>query len=219
MKELPELFNKNRAWANKITASDSEFFSRLTNQQAPDYLWIGCSDSRVPANEIVGLLPGELFVHRNIANIVAHTDFNCLSVVQYAVEVLKIKHIIVCGHYGCAGVKAAMNEPGDGLYNNWLMHIRDIRKFYAKELALLEDDQARVNKMCELNVMEQVLNLGNSTIVVNCWKRGQPLAIHGWIYDLNDGLLRDLDVCITGVDATRALESLRFAGELFCHYE
>jgi carbonic anhydrase len=163
----------------------------------------------------VDLDPGELFVHRNIANIVTHTDFNCLSVVQYAVDELKVKHIIICGHYGCGGVKAAMDDPGNGLYNNWLMHLRDIRKYYANELAQLENDAARIHKLCELNVMEQVINLCNSTIILDAWKRGQSLTIHGWIYDLNDGVLRDLDVCTDNRQTLLEMESLKASKALF----
>jgi len=194
---LPNLFENNRQWATKIRASNPEFFSRLVAQQAPAYLWIGCSDSRVPANEIVGLLPGELFVHRNVGNLVIHTDMNCLSVIQYAVDMLMIKHVIVCGHYGCGGVRAAMENKPHGLVDNWLRHIRDIHCRHHARLEAIPDDSERMRRLCELNTEEQVINVGNTTIIQDAWKRGQKIAIHGWIYDLADGLLKDLSVCVT----------------------
>ena len=196
--KLEHLLANNRAWAEQIRARDPEFFATLARQQAPEYLWIGCSDSRVPANEIVGLLPGELFVHRNVANVVAHTDLNCLSVMQFAVEVLQIKHIIVCGHYGCGGVRAALQNDQLGLIDNWLRHVQDVRAKYEAHLTALSDTEARLTSLCELNVIEQVVNVCQTTIVQNAWGRGQELAIHGWIYDLHDGLIRDLQLCITG---------------------
>src|SRR5437588_319408 len=198
MEELQHLIQNNRVWAAQITAEDPSFFATLARQQAPEYLWIGCSDSRVPANEIVGLLPGELFVHRNVANVVAHTDLNCLSVMQFAVEVLQIKHIIVCGHYGCGGVRAALQNDQLGLIDNWLRHVQDVRAKYEAHLTALSDTEARLTSLCELNVIEQVVNVCQTTIVQNAWGRGQELAIHGWIYDLHDGLIRDLQLCITG---------------------
>lgn len=200
MDNLENLLALNRAWAEKMRAADPDFFNRLSHQQEPDYLWIGCSDSRVPANEIVGLLPGELFVHRNVANVVVHTDLNCLSVIQYAVDVLKVKHIIVCGHYGCGGVKAALINSKHGLIDNWLRHIQDVRHEHEAALAAIADEAERLSRLCELNVIEQVLNVSRTTIVQNAWERGQELGVHGWIYGLSDGLLRELDICITCQD-------------------
>jgi carbonic anhydrase len=197
MKALPHLFAKNRKWAADISAASPGFFAKLVAQQAPEYLWIGCSDSRVPANEIVGLLPGELFVHRNIANLVIHTDMNCLSVLQFAVDRLRIKHVIVCGHYGCGGIQAAMESRPHGLVDNWLRHIRDIQQRHQATLAALASEADRMRRLCELNAVEQVINVGTTTIVREAWERGQSLAIHGWIYDIADGLLKDLNVCIT----------------------
>ncbi|MFL5551715.1 MAG: carbonate dehydratase [Gemmatimonadaceae bacterium] len=197
MRLLSHLFDNNRAWAAEITRRDPDFFTRLTSQQAPEYLWIGCSDSRVPANEIVGLLPGELLVHRNIANVVVHADLNCLSVVQFAVEVLRIRHIIVCGHYGCGGVLAALRDDRLGLADNWLRHVQDVRWKHQSQLDDLDSEKERHDRLCELNVMEQVANVSQTTVVRDAWARGQPLAVHGWIYDLHDGLLRDLGICIT----------------------
>lgn len=197
MKALSNLFKNNRTWAAKISASNPEFFSNLVSQQAPEYLWIGCSDSRVPANDIVGLLPGELFVHRNVANLVIHTDMNCLSVLQYAVDILEVKHVIVCGHYGCGGVKAAMENQPHGLVDNWLRHIRDIYYRHQTELEAISNESQRLRRLCELNVTEQVINVGNTTIIQDTWGFGHKIAIHGWIYDIADGLLKDLDVCVT----------------------
>ena len=197
MRVLRHLFENNAAWADRIKSKDPEFFIKLSEQQTPEYLWIGCSDSRVPANEIVGLLPGELFVHRNVANLVIHTDLNCLSVLQYAVEVLRVKHIIVCGHYGCGGVKAAIENKELGLIDNWLRNIKDIYQRHRARLDQLESDRDKLNLLCELNVMEQVANVCHSTIVQNGWRRGQKLAVHGWIYSIQDGILRDLNICVT----------------------
>jgi carbonic anhydrase len=194
MKSLASLFANNRAWAEEIKARHPRFFHKLAAQQSPEYLWIGCSDSRVPANEIVGLLPGELFVHRNVANIVVHSDMNCLSVLQYALDVLKVKHVIVCGHYGCGGVKAAIEDHPHGLIDNWLRHIGDIHLRSAAELAALPDDHARINRLCELNVIEQVTNVARTTVARDAWARGQDFTVHGWIYGIEDGLIRDLDV-------------------------
>ncbi|WP_299584824.1 carbonate dehydratase [uncultured Microbulbifer sp.] len=191
MAEIRQLFARNRAWAEAQTAQDPEFFQRLSRLQVPKYLWIGCSDSRVPANEIVGMAPGELFVHRNIANVVIHTDFNCLSVLQYAVEVLKVEHVVVCGHYGCGGVQAAMGHSECGLVGNWLRHIKDVYAHHQQELESL-DEESRAARLCELNVMAQVQNLAMTKIVQHAWDRNQRLSLHGWIYDIRDGLIRDL---------------------------
>ncbi|MBZ5557350.1 MAG: carbonate dehydratase [Acidobacteriia bacterium] len=188
MKSLAHLFDNNRLWAERVTASQPEFFQRLAAQQSPEYLWIGCSDSRVPANEIVGLMPGELFVHRNVANVVVHTDLNCLSVLQYAVDVLRVEHVIVCGHYGCGGVRAAIDDAKLGLSVNWLRHVQDVRDEYA---ALL-DAADGFDRLCELNVVEQALHVCETTVVRDAWERGQSLAVHSWIYSLQDGRLRDL---------------------------
>ena len=191
MSELKHLFDKNRAWAERITAEDPDFFHRLSRQQSPDYLWIGCSDSRVPANQIIDLPPGEVFVHRNIANVVVHTDLNCLSVLQFAVDVLRVKHIIVCGHYGCGGVKAALENSEHGLIDNWLRHIKDVIRFNADQFDGLSHAE-KLDRLCELNVKEQVINISNTTIVQNAWKRGNDLTVHGWIYNIENGILRDL---------------------------
>ena len=198
MRILPHLFENNRAWAESIRERDPEFFRNLSRQQSPEYLWIGCSDSRVPANEIVGLAPGELFVHRNVANVVVHTDLNCLSVMQFAVDVLKVRHIIVCGHYGCSGVRAALHRDRLGLVDNWLRHIRDVRQKHEAVLAALSDASECCDRLCELNVVEQVANVCQTTVVRDAWERGQELAVHGWIYGLQDGLLGDLNVTTTG---------------------
>ncbi len=200
MRLLKHLFENNQRWAERMTAHDPEFFRKLVAQQTPEYLWIGCSDSRVPANEIIGLPPGEVFVHRNIANGVVHTDLNCLSVIQFAVEVLKVKHVIVCGHYGCGGVRAAMQNQELGLIDNWLRHLKDIYQKHAPMLDGIEDESRRVDKFCELNVIEQVFNVCHTTIVQGAWKRGQTLNVHGWIYGIHDGLLKDLNICITRPD-------------------
>ncbi len=192
MKSLNDLFERNAAWAEGIKEKDPEFFAQLSKQQAPEYLWIGCSDSRVPANQIVNLRPGEIFVHRNIANVVVPTDLNCLSVVQYAVEVLKVKHIIVCGHYGCGGIKAALDDQDHGLMDGWLQHIKGVRQIHAEKLKDLELDQKH-DLLCELNVIEQVKNVCNTTIVQNAWKAGSELFVHGWIYDIQNGILKNLD--------------------------
>jgi carbonic anhydrase len=192
MRELPELFERNRAWARAILRERPDFFERLARQQAPRYLWIGCADSRVPANEIVGLMPGDLFVHRNVANVVVHTDLNCLSVLQYAVDVLHVEHVIVCGHYGCGGVAAAMQGAPLGLIDNWLRHIQDVAERHRAVLDAIGDPGARLDRLCELNVIEQAANVVRTSIVQEAWRREQPLAVHGWIYALRDGLLRDL---------------------------
>jgi carbonic anhydrase len=200
MKELNRLFDNNRAWTDLVHAEDPGFFPRLSQQQSPEYLWIGCSDSRVPANEIVGLLPGELFVHRNVANLVVHTDLNCLSVMQYAVDILKVKHVIVCGHYGCGGVWAALQNARLGLIDNWLRHLQDVRLKHEDYLAAIPDEDVRCDRLCELNVIEQVANICHTTVAQDAWARGQYLAVHSWIYGLNDGLLRDLGMCVTNPD-------------------
>jgi carbonic anhydrase len=195
MRVLKQLFEQNRKWAESVKDSNPDFFSELATQQNPDYLWIGCSDSRVPANQIVGMPPGEIFVHRNIANMVVHTDLNCLSVIQYAVEVLKIKHIIVCGHYGCGGIQAAMENRAHGLIDNWLRNIKDVYRYHRQEIDALSSEVEKVSRMCELNVVEQVSNICSTTVVQKAWKSGQDLTVHGWIYSLEDGILKDLDVC------------------------
>jgi carbonic anhydrase len=192
---LKQLFDNNAAWAGKMLEGDPRFFDRLTQQQSPEYLWIGCSDSRVPANDIVGLLPGDLFVHRNVANIVAHTDLNCLSVLQYAVEVLRVKHVIVCGHYGCGGVEAAVRNDKLGLIDNWLRRVQEVRLKHGEALDSIIDESVLIDRMCELNVIEQVYNVSRTTIVEEAWWHGQSLTVHGWIYSLKDGLLRDLGMC------------------------
>lgn len=206
---LDNLFENNRKWAARIKEYDPDFFTKLSQQQAPHYLWIGCSDSRVSANQIVDLLPGEIFVHRNIANVVVHTDLNCLSVIHYAVEVLGIQHIIVCGHYGCGGVKAAMENKEHGLIDNWLQHIRDVYHCHGQELDGMMDETKRLDLLCELNVIEQVSNVCHTTIVRNAWKSGRKLSVHGWIYSIQDGILKDLNVCITGPDQIQSSHLLR----------
>ena len=198
MRVLSDLFANNRAWAEGMTRADPEFFPRLAGQQAPRYLWVGCSDSRVPANQIVGLRPGEMFVHRNVANVVVHTDLNCLSALQYAVDVLRVGHVIVCGHYGCGGVLAALRDDRLGLIDNWLRHVQDVRAKHRAQLEALSTESERHDRLCELNVVEQVVNVSRTTVVREAWARGQTLAVHGWIYGLRDGLLRDLGMCVRG---------------------
>src|SRR3954470_21762645 len=200
MHDLSHLFANNRAWAADMTRQDPDFFERLTGQQAPRYLWIGCSDSRVPANQIVGLLPGEMFVHRNVANVVVHADLNCLSAIQFAVEVLHVQHIIVCGHYGCGGVLAALRDDRLGLVDNWLRHVQDVRWKYRPELDALPTEAQQHARLCELNVIEQVANVSQTTVVRDAWSCKQELSVHGWIYALRDGLLRDLGICVEGPD-------------------
>lgn len=194
MPNINDLFNYNKAWTKSISTKDPEFFKKLSAQQAPEYLWIGCADSRVPANEIVGMLPGELFVHRNLANVVIHTDLNCLSVIQYAVDILKVKHIIVCGHYGCGGVRAAMENKSFGLVDYWFRHLKDLYQKHHQALKLIDDPEKRWDRMCELNVIEQVYNVCHTDIIQSAWERGQNLSVHGWIYSIKDGLLRNLGV-------------------------
>ena len=198
MGQLDHLLEKNRSWADGIKAQDPEFFLRLSQQQAPEYLWIGCADSRVPANQIVDLLPGELFVHRNVANVVVHTDFNCLSVLQFAIDVLKVKHVLVVGHYGCGGVAAALRNEGFGLIGNWLRHVQDVRDRHQAVLDALPSQQDRIDRLCELNVVEQVGHVCQYSIVQEAWRRGQPLSVHGFVYDVADGILRDLGLCVSG---------------------
>ncbi|MFH1665065.1 MAG: carbonate dehydratase [Candidatus Omnitrophota bacterium] len=200
MNSLNDLFDKNRKWAEKIKRSDPDFFANLSKQQNPEYLWIGCSDSRVPATEITGMMPGEIFVHRNIANIVVHTDLNCLSVIQYAVEALNVKHIIVCGHYGCGGVKASMDNRDHGLIDNWLRNIKDVYRFNKDKIDAIEGLEEKLDLLCELNVVEQAYNICNTTIVQNAWRSGQDLTVHGWIYSIADGILKDLNVCVANPD-------------------
>jgi len=197
MRVLSHLFANNRAWAAEMVRQDQDFFTRLSLMQAPRYLWIGCSDSRVPANQIVGLPPGEMFVHRNVANVVVHTDLNCLASIQFAVDVLQVGHIIVCGHYGCGGVLSALRDEKLGLIDNWLRHVQDVRAKHHAELDALESEALRHQRLCELNVIEQVVNVSKTTVVRDAWARGQSLTVHGWVYDLRDGLLRDLDMTVT----------------------
>ena len=196
MTPITNLLQNNKAWAAERIKRDPTFFTRLETIQAPEFLWIGCSDSRVPANEIVGLDPGELFVHRNVANVVVHTDLNCLSVLQFAVDVLKVKHVIVCGHYGCGGIHAALEKQSHGLIDNWLRHVQDVERDYEHELALIADPASKENRLCELNVCEQVRNIARTTIVQDAWRRGHDVELHGWIYGLKDGLITDLGVTV-----------------------
>ncbi|MGP4844891.1 carbonate dehydratase [Marinobacter sp. 1Y8] len=197
MRKLKHIFESNHSWADKIKRDDPQFFERLSNQQAPEYLWIGCADSRVPANQIVDLMPGELFVHRNVANVVVHTDFNCLSVLQFAIDVLKVKHVMVVGHYGCGGVKAALKNEGHGLIKNWLRHVQDVRDKYQPVLTALPSEREQIDRLCELNVMEQVRHVCQTSTMQDAWERGQEISVHGWVYDVADGLLRDMGLTIT----------------------
>lgn len=210
MRILKHLFDNNRAWAAEMTRQDPDFFLRLSQQQAPPYLWIGCSDSRVPANQIVGLPPGQMFVHRNVANVVVHADLNCLSAIQFAVDVLQVKHIIVCGHYGCGGVLAALRDDKVGLADNWLRHVQDVRAKHQEQIDALPAEGDRWRRLAELNVMEQVVNVCKTTVVRDAWLRGQTLSVHGWVYDLRDGLLRDVGMCVTSeAELPSFTESLR----------
>lgn len=197
---LKHLVNNNRVWAERTRAIDKHFFENLAHQQTPDYMWIGCADSRVPANELIGLLPGEVFVHRNVANIIVHSDLNCLSAMQFAVDVLKVKHIIICGHYGCGGVKSVLNNQRAGLVDNWLRHIHDTRIKYTKLMAKAIEPDEKFERLCELNVIEQVLNACQSTVVQDAWERGQPLTVHSWIYNLHDGLIKPLGLEVNSID-------------------
>ncbi len=194
---IEQLLDNNKAWAANMTDADPAFFQRLATQQAPAYMWIGCSDSRVPANQLVGLLPGEMFVHRNVANVVVHTDLNCLSVLQFAVDVLQVRHIIVCGHYGCGGVEAALLGRSFGLIDNWLRHVQDVRHKHADLLERCHDHRQQHDRLCELNVLEQVVNVCQTTVVQSAWERGHTLAVHGWIYGVADGIMRDLSIHVT----------------------
>lgn len=198
MSSLDDIFDKNKKWANEMKEKDPEFFSQLAKQQAPKYLWIGCADSRVPANQIMDLPPGEVFVHRNIANVVVHTDLNCLSVLQYAVEVLKVEHIIICGHYDCGGIKAAMDSENHGLIDNWLRHIKDVNRFNSSELEGLNEEE-KLNRLCELNVKEQVKNVADTTIVQGAWEKNAKLSVHGLVYSLRNGILKDLKVSVSSL--------------------
>ncbi len=210
---LDQLLERNREWAAKVTREDPQFFTRLSQIQSPEYLWIGCSDSRVPANQITGLAPGEMFVHRNVANVVVHTDLNCLSTIQFAVDVLKIRHIIVCGHYGCGGVSAALRGQRVGLADNWLRHVQDVRDHHEVQLGGIADMNQRANRLCELNVIEQVVNVSQTTVIRDAWTRGHKIAVHGWIYGLDNGLLRDLDVSLESeADLHRCIEAARTPG-------
>jgi carbonic anhydrase len=209
---LKELFDRNRAWAADVRRRDPQFFERLRNQQAPQFLWIGCADSRVPANEICGLAPGEMFVHRNVANVVVHADSNCLSCLQYAVDVLKVRDIIVCGHYGCGGVLAALRDDRLGLVDNWLRHVQDVKHKHNVEMERLKGEAERHRRLCELNVIEQVNNVSQTTVLREAWARGQELAIHGWIYDVGDGLLHDLGLTLTASPVTAALSAAKKRG-------
>ncbi len=195
---LEHLFKNNRQWASAILEKNPEFFKKLASQQAPEYLWIGCSDSRVPANELLGLLPGDVFVHRNIANVIVHSDLNCLSVLQFAIQLLKVKHIIVCGHYGCSGVHAAMTNRRVGLADNWLRHVQDVHQKHGRYLGEVLPERDRADRLCELNVLEQATNVSQTTIVQDAWEQGQQLAVHSWVYDVRDGLLRDLGLTLAG---------------------
>lgn len=212
MRTLSHLFENNETWSARLREQDPDFFRNLSRQQSPQYLWVGCSDSRVPANQIVGLPPGELFVHRNIANLIVHTDLNCLSVIQFAVEVLKVRHLIVCGHYGCSGVQAAWRRSRIGLSDNWLRHLQDVRVKHENRLAALKDERASCDRLCELNVLEQVMNACQTTIVREAWERGQELCVHGWIYGLQDGLLRDLNTTIKAPEEVAALHAAAVSG-------
>ena len=209
--DLAHLLENNRQWASAIMDKNPEFFKKLSAQQAPEYLWIGCSDSRVPANELLGLLPGDVFVHRNIANVIVHSDLNCLSVLQFAIQLLKVKHIIVCGHYGCSGVHAALNNHRIGLADNWLRHVQDVHQKHGRYLGEVHPARDRADRLCELNVLEQATNVSQTTIVQDAWEQGQQVAVHSWIYDVRDGLLRDLGLTLSGPEdlAIKGPDSLR----------
>ncbi|NBQ58444.1 MAG: carbonate dehydratase [Opitutaceae bacterium] len=211
MAELTHLFAQNKTWASKITQSDPEFFQKLSRQQNPEHLWIGCSDSRVPANEIIGLLPGEVFVHRNIANVVVHTDLNCLSVIQFAVDVLKVKHIMVVGHYGCGGVRTVLRCERVGLADNWLRHVQDVREKHQCRVDAVSGETGQHDRLCELNVIEQVANVCQTTIVQDAWARGQSVTVHGWIYGLKDGLLRNLNTSVANAADLPAAQAAALA--------
>ncbi|HEX8567822.1 MAG TPA: carbonate dehydratase [Pyrinomonadaceae bacterium] len=211
MESLENLLENNRRWSERVRRENADFFEKLSMLQTPKYLWIGCSDSRISANLLLGLQPGEIFVHRNVANVIVHSDLNCLSVIQFAVEVLKVEHIIVCGHYGCGGVKAALDESRLGLIDNWLRHIQDVARKHSAALAAIEDEDERWNRLCELNVVGQLLNVCETTIVQDAWERGQHLVVHGWIYGLNDGLVRELGIAIKNkADMTALQQNIEF---------
>ena len=212
MRLLPHLFEKNRIWSEETRARDADFFERLAEQQSPRYLWIGCSDSRVLPDQIIGLELGEVFVHRNVANLVVQTDLNCLAVLQYAVDALQVEHIIICGHYSCGGVQAAAQNLKLGLIDNWLRHVQDVRRKHAEQLGRIPDEPLRLRRLCELNVIEQVASVSRTTVVQEAWERGQNLSLHGWIYGLADGLLRDLDMCAAGPDELAACYAEAIAG-------
>jgi len=205
MSSIAELFSNNRSWAKDLNSQDPDFFAKLSLQQQPEYLWIGCSDSRVPAEKLVGLAPGEIFVHRNVANVVVHTDFNSLAVIQFAVDVIQVKHIIVCGHYGCGGVLTTLRDERVGLADNWLRHVDDVIQKHATLLSHWDNETARCNHLCELNVIEQVSNVCKTTIVRDAWERGQKLTVHGWIYGMSDGLVRDLHTSASSLDEARSI--------------
>ena len=205
MRTLSHLFANNQRWSTRICERDPEFFPRLSRQQRPEYLWIGCADSRVPANEIVDLMPGELFVHRNVANVVVHTDLNCLTVMQFAIDILKVRHVIVCGHYGCSGVQTALRGDRIGLSDNWLRHVQDVRRLHERRIAKAAESGNAAERLCELTVIEQVVHVCETTIVRDAWERGQDLCVHGWIYGLRDGLLRDLGVTVTSLGEMAAI--------------
>jgi carbonic anhydrase len=216
--ELTELFESNRRWANATEARDPGFFTRLLSQQAPQYLWIGCADSRVPANEILGLRPGDVFVHRNVANVVVHSDLNALSVMQYAIDMLQVKHVMVVGHYGCGGVTAALQDRRIGLADNWLRHVQDVRHKHRAWLDDIVDDAMRLEALCELNVLEQAVNVCGTTVVQDAWQRGQPVVVHGWVYGLHNGLLQDLKVTVSSASEAKAVHGLAL-GALKSRYE
>ena len=209
MDDIKILFENNLKWASDIKETDSDFFTKLAKQQSPEYLWIGCSDSRVPANQIVGLLPGEIFVHRNVGNVVVHTDLNCLSVIQFAIEILNVKHIIVCGHYDCGGIKAALENQPHGLIDNWLRHIKDVHRFYKHRLDELSDEHAKLDLLCELNVAEQVANVCHTTILQHAWKAGKNVTVHGWIYGINNGIIKDLGISVSSNDGIQSVYKLK----------
>ncbi|MEO8041881.1 MAG: carbonate dehydratase [Acidobacteriota bacterium] len=213
MSTLEHLLAGNKAWAENIKESDPTFFKKLSEIQTPEYLWIGCSDSRITPATSIGLLPGEMFVHRNVANLVNHTDMNCLSVMQFAVEVLKVKHIIVCGHYACGGVMAALSDTRLGLIDNWLRHIQDIMHKHSGALDSLTDYDERLDKLCEINVIEQVVSVGETTFVQDAWERGQNLEVHGWIYTIADGIYRDLNVSVNSLSSLDSMRSGTFIGK------
>jgi carbonic anhydrase len=209
MDDINKLFVNNLKWASDIKEVDSDFFTKLSKQQSPEYLWIGCSDSRVPANQIVGLLPGEIFVHRNVGNVVVHTDLNCLSVIQFAVEILNVKHIIVCGHYDCGGIKAALENKPHGLIDNWLRHIKDIHRIHKDKLDTVENEHKKIDMLCELNVIEQVANVCHTTILQHAWKAGKKVTVHGWIYGIKDGIIKDLGISVSNSDDIPSIYKLK----------